>query len=413
MSSEKHPREAVIVGAARTPQGRFQSALGSLSATELGSAAIRAAVARSGVDPETVYEVIMGNVVSAGLGQAPARQAAIGAGLPTTVGGASVNKVCGSGLKAVMMAANGIAAGEAETFIAGGMESMSNGPYLLPDARNGMRFGHKQVLDAVQHDGLWCAFEDWGMGNAAEFIGRKFELTRRELDEFAYNSHAKAAAATASGAFQKEITPVEVQQRRKTAVVERDEPIRASYGGNGDFTVETTVEQLQKLRPAFEKDGIVTAGNAPGLNDGAAALVVMSRAEAERQGLTPLARVIGYTHAAVDPKWIFSAPAKAMPRLLEKIGWSLDDVDLIELNEAFATQTLANGAEMMQKGHRWDWEKVNVHGGAIALGHPVGASGARLLITLIYALQRHNGRRGIASLCLGGGEAVALAVELE
>lgn len=405
-------REAVIVSAVRTPQGRFQGALSGLSATELGARAVAAAVDRSGIDPATVYEVIMGNVVSAGLGQAPARQAAIGAGLPPTVGGVSVNKVCGSGLKAVMMAANAIAGGEAEVFIAGGMESMSNGPYLLPGAREGLRFGHAQVLDSVQHDGLWCSFENWGMGNAAEFIARKFELSREELDAFALRSHERAAAATAAGRFAAEIVPLEVKERRRTAVVERDEPIRATYE-NGSYALDTSLEILGGLRPAFEQNGVVTAGNAPGLNDGAAALVITSRAEAERQGLPPLARIAGYTHAAVEPQWIFSAPAKAMPRLLKKLGWTLDEVDLIELNEAFASQALANGVEMGQNGHNWDWDKVNVHGGAIALGHPVGASGARVLVTLLHALRQYGGRRGIASLCLGGGEAVALAVELE
>ncbi len=413
MSNNGNSREAVIVSAARTPQGRFQGGLSPLSVTELGARAVRAAVERAGVDPNSIYEVIMGHVVSAGAGQAPARMAAIGAGLPPTTGAAAVNKVCGSGLKAVMMAANGIAAGEAEVYVAGGMESMSNGPYLIPGAREGLRFGDKTLVDAVQHDGLWCSFENWAMGNAAEYIARKFELTREELDAFALRSHERAAAATASGKFKREITPVEIAGRKGTTIIEIDEPIRAHFDGNGSYTLETSREDLARLRPAFEQDGVVTAGNAPGLNDGAAALVIMSRAEAERQGLQPLARIAGYTHAAVEPRWIFSAPAKAMPRLLQKLGWSLDDVDLIELNEAFASQVLANGAEMSQNGYNWDWNRVNVNGGAIALGHPVGASGARVLVTLLHALQDSGGRRGIASLCLGGGEAVALAVELE
>lgn len=404
-------REAVIVGAARTPVGRFQGGLSSVSATELGAIAVKEALQRSGVDPSTVYEVIMGNVVSAGVGQAPGRQAALGAGLPDTVGAATVNKVCGSGLKAVMMAANGIAAGEADVFVAGGMESMSNAPYLLPKARDGYRYGHGQLTDALLHDGLWCSFQEWPMGNAAEFIGKKFELTREELDKFSLQSHDKAAAATASGKMAAEIVPVEIKTRKGTVVIDKDEPIRATYN-NGDYELGTTLEQLGSLRPAFEADGIVTAGNAPGLNDGAAALVVMSREEAERQGLNIIARIVGYTHAAVAPEWIFSAPAKAIPRLLEKIGWEMDGVDLFELNEAFAAQALANGAEMQQNGLNWDWDKVNVNGGAVALGHPIGASGARVLVTLLHALQDRGGKRGIASLCLGGGEAVALAVEM-
>lgn len=412
MNTNGNKQEAVIVGAARTPVGRFQGGLSSLSATDLGAIAIKEAMARSGADPDSVYEVIMGNVVSAGEGQAPGRQAALGAGLPHTVGAATVNKVCGSGLKAVMMAANGIAAGEAHVFVAGGMESMTNAPYLLPKAREGYRYGHGQLTDALLHDGLWCAFQDWGMGNAAEFIGKRFELTREELDQFALQSHEKAAAATASGKMKAEIVPVEVKSRKGTIVVDKDEPIRATYS-NGSYELDTNLEQLAKLRPAFEADGIVTAGNAPGLNDGAAALVVMSREEAEKQSLQILARIVGYTHAAVPPQWIFAAPAKAIPRLLDKINWSMNDVDLFELNEAFAAQILANGAEMQQNGLNWQWDKVNVHGGAVALGHPIGASGARLLVTLLHALQDRGGKRGVVSLCLGGGEAVALAIEME
>lgn len=411
--SEKSPQDVVIVSAARTPVGRFQGGLSIKTAPELGGIAVQEAVKRAGVDPNSVYEVIMGHVLGAGAGQAPARQAALNGGLPDTVGAASVNKVCGSGLKAVMLAANGIAAGEADVYVAGGMESMSNAPYLLPQARTGFRYGNVVAKDAILHDGLWCAFEDWAMGNAAEFIAKKFELTREELDEFALRSHDRAAQATAVGAFQDEIVPVEVTTRKKSIVVEKDEPIRASYDDNGGYTLGTNLETLGKLRPAFESDGIVTAGNAPGLNDGAAALVIMSRQAAEAQGLTPMARIVGYTHAAVPPEWIFSAPAKALPRLLDKVGWSLEEVDLIELNEAFASQALANGAELSQNGYNWDWDKVNVNGGAVALGHPIGASGARILVTLLYALQKSDGQKGIASLCLGGGEAVALAVEME
>jgi acetyl-CoA C-acetyltransferase len=411
--SEKTPQDVVIVSAARTPVGRFQGGLSAKTAPELGGIAVQEAVKRAGVDPQTVYEVIMGHVLGAGTGQAPARQAALNSGLPNTVGAASVNKVCGSGLKAVMLAANGIAAGEADVYVAGGMESMSNAPYLLPKARTGFRYGNVEAKDAILHDGLWCAFEDWAMGNAAEFIGKKFELTREELDEFALRSHDRAAQATAAGKFKDEIVPVEVRTRKKTIRVEKDEPIRASYDDEGGYTLGTDLETLAKLRPAFESDGIVTAGNAPGLNDGAAALVIMSRQAAEEQGLKPMARIVGYTHAAVPPQWIFSAPAKALPRLLDKIGWSLDEVDLLELNEAFSSQALANGAELSQNGYNWRWDKVNVNGGAVALGHPIGASGARILVTLLYALQHSGGQKGIASLCLGGGEAVALAVEMD
>ncbi len=410
--SKNDKQDVVIVGAARTPTGRFMGGLSQLSATDLGAHAVRAAVGRSGVDPATVYEAIMGHVVQAGAGQAPARQAALRGGLPNTVGAAAVNKVCGSGLKAVMMAANGIVAGEADVFVAGGMESMTNAPYLMPKARAGLRYGHAQIEDSLLKDGLWCSFQEWPMGNAAEFIAKQFEVTRQEMDEFALRSHTLAAEATAHGRFQDEIGPVEIKQRKGTAVVAHDEPIRATFS-DGGYELGTSMAVLGKLRPAFEKDGAVTAGNAPGLNDGAAAVVLMSRAEAERQGLKPLARIVGYTHAAVEPKWLFAAPAKAMPKLLDRVGWTLADVDLIELNEAFAAQALANGVELTRGGYDWDWDKVNVNGGAIALGHPVGASGARLLVTLLYALRNRGLSRGIASLCLGGGEAVAMAVELE
>ena len=413
MGDRLNQQEAVILGAARTPGGKFMSALGTLAAPDLGAVAVRGALEKSGVDPATVYEVIMGLVVSSGIGQAPARQAALNSGLPDSVGAVAVNKVCGSGLKAVMIAANAIAGQEAEVFIAGGMESMSQGPYLLPKARQGLHYGHGRVVDSLLHDGLWCAFQDWGMGNAAEHVARKFEVSREEMDQFAFRSHEKAAIATAAGHFREEIVPIKVHGRKGSqTIVEHDEPIWANFE-NGSFELTTSIESLARLPPAFEKDGRVTAGNAPGLNDGAAALVITSRAEANRQGLKPMARIVGYTHAAVEPQWIFTAPAQAIPRLLEKVGWSLEEVDLIELNEAFAAQVLANGVEMAQKGYAWDWNKVNVHGGAIALGHPVGASGARILVTLIHALRRRDLKRGIASLCLGGGEAVALAVELE
>jgi acetyl-CoA C-acetyltransferase len=413
MKGSKNQTEAVILSAARTPVGRFMGQLSPISAPDLGALAVGEALARSGVDPATVYEVIMGIVVSSAAGQAPARQAALRGGLGGTVGATAINKVCGSGLKAVMLAANAIAAGEADVFIAGGMENMSQAPYLLPKARQGLKYGDGELKDSLLLDGLWCSFQDWVMGNAAEFIGKQFEVSRAEMDEFAFHSHEKAAAATADGRFADEILPVQVKGRKgKVNLVERDEPVRASYD-NGAYTMLTSVEQLAKLPPAFEKDGQVTAGNAPGLNDGAAALVVTSRVEAQRQGLKPMARIVGYTLAAVDPQWIFAAPARAIPRVLDKVGWTLDDVDLIELNEAFASQVLANGVEMTQKEYDWDWKKVNVNGGAVALGHPIGASGARILVTLLHALRQRGLKRGVASLCLGGGEAVAMAVELE
>jgi acetyl-CoA C-acetyltransferase len=411
-TNDKRPSDILIVAAARTPVGKFNGALSTLRATDLGAAAVKAAVARAAVDPETIYEVIMGNVVTAGVGQAPARQAAIKGGLPHRVGATTINKVCGSGLKAVMLAANSIMAGEGDVIVAGGMESLSNAPYLLPQARQGLRYGHAEMKDAIIQDGLWCAFQDWVMGSAAEFIGKQFEVTRSEMDEFAYRSHERAAAATARGDFIDEITPVEVSSRKGSLTISRDEPIRANFS-NGSYELTTDLAQLGKLPPVFAADGQVTAGNAPGLNDGGAAVVLMSRAEAERQGVRPLARIVGYGYTAVDPQWIFAAPARAIPHLLERIGWTLDEVDLIELNEAFAAQALANGVELAQKGYNWDWDKVNVNGGAIALGHPLGATGARLLVTLLYALRTRTLQRGIVALCLGGGEAVALGVEIE
>ena len=404
-------KDVVILGAARTPTGKLMGALSSLTGPDLGAIAVEAAVSRSGIDPNSVYEVIMGNVVQAGVGQAPARQAALRGGLPNTVGAAAVNKVCGSGLKAVMMAANAVVAGEADVFVAGGMESMSNAPYLLPKARQGLRFGDAKVLDSLMNDGLWCAFQQWPMGNAAEFIAEQFGITREQMDAFALRSHQLAAEATVNGRFQDEIIPVEIKHRKGTNIVTIDEPIRAAFS-DGGYELGTSLEGLGKLPAAFVKDGRVTAGNAPGINDGAAAVVVTSRAEAERQGLAPMARIVGYTHAAVEPKWLFDAPAQVMPKLLDKIGWTLADVDLIELNEAFAAQALANGVRLTQKGYDWDWDKVNVNGGAIALGHPIGASGTRVLVTLLYALKNRGLKRGIASLCLGGGEAVAMAVEM-
>lgn len=403
MAERNSPREPVIVSAARTPVGKLLGTLASLSATELGGIAVRAAVARAGVQPELIEEVIMGQVVSAGSGQAPARQAAIKAGLPPTIGGVAVSKVCGSGLKAVMVASSGILAGEGDVYVAGGMESMSGAPFLLPGARQGYRYGNQQVVDSVVKDGLWCSFCDWMMGMAAETIAEKYEVTREHMDAFSLESHQKAVAATNAGRFKAEIVPVEVKQGKAVKVIDVDEGPRP----------DTNLEALAKLKPAFRPDGRVTAGNSPGLNDGAAALVVMARAKAAELGIKPLARVVGYTHAAVEPEWLFIAPARAIPRLLKRIDWTMGDVDLVELNEAFAAQALADGKDMAAQGLAWDWAKVNVNGGAVALGHPIGASGARVLVTLLYALQDRGLKRGIASLCLGGGEAVALAVELE
>jgi acetyl-CoA C-acetyltransferase len=392
-------REAVIVSAARTPVGRFQGMLMGLSASDLGGVAIRAAVERAGVDPVSVDEVLMGNVVLAGQGQAPARQAAIKAGLPPTVGATTVNKICGSGLKTAMLAAAMIATGDGDVFIAGGMESMNNGPYLLHKARFGYRLGDNKLVDAMVHDGLWCAFENHHMGNSAEWIAREYELTREELDEYAYNSHMKAVAAMDEGRFKDEIVPVEVPQRKKDPIIfDTDEVPRR----------DTSLEALARLRPAFDPEGIVTAGNAPGITDGAAATVVMSRAKADELGIKPLARIVAYAQAAVEPLKIFTAPIFAVRNLLEKTGTTVDDYDLFEVNEAFASQTLADGRDL-----GLDWEKVNVNGGAIALGHPIGCSGARVLVTLIYALRHRDLKRGLATLCLGGGEAVAMAIELQ
>ena len=395
--------QVVILSAARTPTGRFLGSLSGLSAPELGAIAIQAAVKRAEIpDLAAIEEVYMGNVVSAGLGQAPARQAAINAGLPATVNAVTINKVCGSGLKTVMLAANAIRAGEGDLFVAGGMESMSRAPYLVDGRAGGLRYGHAQLTDALLHDGLWDPFENWGMGDAAEFIAEEFGVTRQAMDEYALQSQGKAIAAIDNGAFKEEIIPIELPGKKGHAILfDTDEPPRR----------DTTMEALNKLRPAFQQDGRVTAGNAPGLSDGAAALVVSSRRWAETQGIKALARVVGYTQAAVAPRYLFDAPAHALPRLLEKVSWTLDQVDLIELNEAFAAQVLANGYALEKLG--WDWSKVNVNGGAIALGHPIGASGARVLTTLVYALKRRGLNRGIAALCLGGAEAVALAVEME
>jgi acetyl-CoA C-acetyltransferase len=402
-SNGTHGRDAVILAGARTPTGKFLGGLSNLSAAELGHVAVKAAVERSGIDASDVSELILGNVVSAGVGQALPRQVSIGAGIPEHVGGITVNKVCGSGLKAVMLASNAIRAEDGDVYIAGGVESMSRAPFLDDTHRKGQKYGHVQLKDSLQTDGLWCALCDWGMGNAAEFIGRQLEISRASMDEFAYRSHQNAASATEAGKFKAEIVPVTVNLGKSASVIDRDEPIRS----------DTSLEALAKLPPAFEKDGSVTAGNAPGMNDGAATLIVTSRDYTEKHGHQPLARVVAYGQAAVEPSWIFYAPVKAIPVALERAGWTADDVDLWEINEAFAAQVLADLKGLARNGHHIPMEKVNINGGAIALGHPLGASGARVLITLIHALKDRGLKRGMAALCLGGAEAVALAVEIE
>jgi acetyl-CoA C-acetyltransferase len=394
---------AVIVSAARTPIGRFLGGLAPLSAPELGAVAIRAALDRSGVERDDIDEAIMGNVVQAGVGQAPARQAAYHGGVPETVPAMTINKVCGSGLKAVMLAAQAIRAGDARVIVAGGMESMSNAPYLLRGHRNGVKFGNQQLVDGLVHDGLWCSFGHCHMGGHAEYTADKAEISREEADEFSYRSHRKAIAAIDGGKFREEIVPVEIAGRKGTTTIDTDESPRR----------DTSMESLGRLRPAFPNDApkdireqVVTAGNAPGLNDGASALVVTSEEYARAHGLEILARVTSYAAGATAPKDLFFAPVVAVERMMEREGKAIGDYDLIEANEAFAVQALADGKEL-----GWDWERVNVHGGAVALGHPIGASGARVLTTLIYALRDRGLGSGMATLCLGGGNAVALSVE--
>jgi len=394
--------EAVILSAARTPIGKFQGSLSSVAATKLGAVAIQAAVDRAAIDPHEIEEVIMGNVVQAGEGQAPARQSGIYGGIPATVSASTVNKVCGSGLKAAMMSAQAVRAGDAELFVAGGFESMSRAPYLVSGRMGELKFGNAQLTDSLLNDGLLDPFENWGMGNAAEFIADEYEVTREAMDQFALQSHQKAVAAQEAGKFSPEIVPVQIAGRKgEVIVVDKDEGPRK----------DTSLEALSKLKPAFKTDGKVTPGNSSPMNDGGAAVVIASRAYADKNGMKPMATVVGYAQAAVEPKYLFAAPAYAIPKLLKRIGWTLADVDLIELNEAFAAQVLADGYALADQG--WDWNKVNVNGGAIALGHPLGASGARVLTTLLYALKDRGLKRGIASLCLGGGEAVAMAVEME
>jgi acetyl-CoA C-acetyltransferase len=390
--------QPVILSAVRTPIGKFQGGLSSLSATELGAKVVAEAVRRAGIEPNTVDEIIMGCVVSAGLGQNPARQAGLRGGLDPRVAAMTINKVCGSGLKAVALAAQGVQLGEIEIGVAGGMESMSNCPYLLPGARNGYRLGNAEIIDSMIRDGLWDAFNDYHMGQTAELVADKYKITREEQDRFAVESHQKALRAMNSCFFESQILPIEVPQKKGAPIViSKDESPRA----------DTSLETLAKLRPAFKKDGTVTAGNAPGTNDGAAAFVVTSDSTAARLGKQPMARIVAQSVSGVDPQWVMMAPIEAVEKLLKKTGWDRDrDVDLIELNEAFAVQALAVIREL-----RLDPAKVNVNGGAVALGHPIGASGARVLVTLLYELHRRNLKRGIAALCLGGGNAVAMAIE--
>ncbi|HUC76600.1 MAG TPA: acetyl-CoA C-acetyltransferase [Vicinamibacterales bacterium] len=390
--------DSVIVSAVRTPTGKFLGALKSLTAPELGALVVAEAVRRAGVDPRIVDECIMGNVVSAGLGQNPARQAALKGGLPDHVAAVTVNKVCGSGLKAVMLADQGIRVGDIDIAVAGGMESMSNCPYLLPRVREGLRMGNGEVVDSMINDGLWCAFEMCHMGNAGEVVAERYNVGRDAQDAYAAQSHAKAARATTEGAFKEEILPVSIPQRKgASVVVDRDEPIRA----------DTTVEALAALKPAFKKDGTVTAGNAPGVNDGASAVVVMAAERAKSLGLTPLARIVAQATSGLAPKLVLMTPVEAVQRVVEKAGWKLQSVDLFELNEAFAVQAVAVLKEL-----GIDPATVNVNGGAVALGHAIGSSGSRVLTTLIYAMKRRHAKRGIATLCLGGGNGVALAIEL-
>ena len=390
-------RNPVIVSAVRTPTGKFLGALKEFTAPQLGSLVVAEAVRRAGVDPAIVDECIMGNVVSAGLGQNPARQAALRGGLPDHVAALTINKVCGSGLKAVMLAAQGIATGDVDIVVAGGMESMSNCPYLLPRVREGLRLGNGEVVDSMIHDGLWCAFENDHMGNAGEVVAERYGVGRQAQDEYAAHSHEKAARATDRGWFKDEILPISIPQKNGAPlVVDRDESVRG----------DTTVDALGKLKPAFKKDGSVTAGNAPGVNDGASALVVMASERAKTLRLSPLARIVAQAVSGLAPKLVLMTPVEAVRRVAQKAGWDLKDVDLFELNEAFAVQAVAVLHELGV-----DPARVNVNGGAVALGHAIGSSGARVLTTLLYALQRRALKRGIATLCLGGGNGVALAVE--
>ena len=391
-------RQAVIVSAARTPSGKFLGALKKLQAPELGAVVVREAVARAQLDPSVVEECIMGNVLTAGVGQAPARQAALNGGLSSDVAALTINKVCGSGLKAVMLAAQGIAAGDIDIAVAGGMESMSNAPYLLPRVREGLRMGDASLVDSMIHDGLWCAFEHCHMGVSGELVAQRYSVSREAQDAYASGSHRKAARAAQEGRFVREIVAVHVPEPKGApAIVTEDETIRR----------ESTPDALKGLAPAFKKDGTVTAGNASSVNDGAAALVVMAEDRAAALGLEPLARIAGYATSGIEPKMLLMTPVESIRKVLKKTAWRIDEVDLFEINEAFAAQMIAIGNEL-----QLDAARVNVNGGAIALGHPIGASGARVLTTLLYAMKARGAKRGIASLCLGGGNGVALAVEM-
>jgi acetyl-CoA C-acetyltransferase len=391
--------EVAIISGVRTPIGKFQGSLSDFSAPQLGALVVREAVKRANLDPKQVDECIMGNVVSAGLGQNPARQAAIFGGLPPEVGAMTINKVCGSGLKAVALAAQAIQTGNSRIVVAGGMESMTNAPYLLPQARKGYRLGNGQLVDSMVHDGLWDIYNDYHMGMTGENVAEKYGITREQQDEFALNSHRRAVAAIKECRFKDQILPVELPARKKGApavIFDKDESPRE----------DTTIEVLRSLKPAFKKDGTVTAGNAPGVNDGAAALVVTSGTTARELGAKPMVRIVAQATSGIDPKWVMMAPVGAVRKIWEKTGWKNEDVDLYELNEAFSVQALGVMREL-----GLDPNKVNVNGGAVALGHPIGASGARILLTLIYEMIRRDIRRGIAALCLGGGNAVAMAVE--
>ncbi|HEX8846886.1 MAG TPA: acetyl-CoA C-acetyltransferase [Pyrinomonadaceae bacterium] len=391
-------REAVIISAVRTPTGKFQGALKDFSATDLGAMVMRESVRRAGVRPEDVDEVIMGCVIQAGLGQNPARQAALRGGIPFGVSAVTINKVCGSGLKSVMMAAQGIQLGDSELVVAGGMESMTNAPYLIPKAREGYRLGNGVLVDAMINDGLWCAFENYHMGNTGEVVADRYHVTREEQDEYALNSHRKAATAMKAGKFKDEILAIEIPQKKGAPIIlDADETVRE----------DTSLDALGKLKPAFKKEGgTVTAGNAPGVNDGASALVVTSLERARSLNVEPMARIAAQATSGIEPELVMMAPVEAIRKVLKKAGWSLNEVDLIELNEAFAVQAVAIIREL-----DLDPKKVNVNGGAVALGHAIGQSGSRLLTTMLYEMKRRDVHRGLAALCLGGGNAVALAVE--
>lgn len=391
-------RESFIVSAVRIPTGKFLGTLKDLTAPELGAMVVREAVSRAGIDPASVDECIMGNVVSGGVGQAPARQAALKGGLADHVAALTINKVCGSGLKAVMLAHQGIQTGDIDIAVAGGMESMSNCPYIVPKVREGLRMGNGSVVDLMIHDGLWCPFENWHMGNAGELVADSYKVTRDQQDQYSADSHKKAAAAQAAGKFAAEILPVTIPQKKGDPIVfAKDESVRA----------DTTADVLRGLKPAFKKDGTVTAGNAPPVNDGAGALVVMSGERVKAGNLQPMARIVAQATSGLAPKMLLMTPVEATRKVLKKAGWTMKDVDLLELNEAFAVQAVAVVGEL-----GIDPAKVNVHGGAVALGHPIGASGARILTTLIYALKDRGLKRGVATLCLGGGNGVALAIEM-